>query len=1225
MKRVLTLLLLLATAALSDSLEEGYVALYGGDLEKSGQVFATAKGEAGKIARAERALVMVRPDLALSELRGEGSAQQVTRLRALLMAERHNEAILLLRRLEAQEHRLFPHPFDFQFYLARGRIESLLGHAELARKNFDHALSLAHSVDHELQALDRLVSHFLDIDEPEMASITMEKAGRLIGRVRSVWAVAEHLEIVSQLLWSQGQNAAATASNRASRELYLAHGNRVQAARVLARNSEFYLLAGDKKSAFEFAQRALDELLEVGDQVSLDDGLRDLSMQSQPMGQEAQAKLKLVFRRVLEQLPEGAEKNRVRLALADHLWMIGEDASAVTAVLQEILNEGDVTDRDNLCRAHEKLADQHWREGRHEQAMEEFQKALDLAGPHPKKDRSWPATPGVVRLRMGRVEMSRHRYLEALHQTALAIEAQPTVDWALWRSRARRQRLEAAMEVYDLEVAVHETRAILDDLSLVNGIALRADGITTLIADMLLNQALRQDLLDPAQPAMGDYSPMAQRILEEVLRDPQVLSGMLDSFDQWATATRLRKESYSEPLPAIYKGLLLEAVGRLTEAKASVEKGTELALERGNLEAEIHGRLLLARVEGRLGHPESSLDQIAKAAELSRGMTAETAGLYHLIAGSALREGGRFQEALAVFRRGNEIAPERAWAGHYGLALTHERMGRHALALTELENALKALAGGRVVSRGLILGAQGRVLNHRGLSSEAVPLLREAYELLMSSGSVSGLPGVTMDLGNALLAQGDKEQALQVTRQVLDRLLDWQSLSQDASQPLFERVVALALDLGDHVMALRYLQLSRSRDLVNSVNLRDVQSSDPQTQKLLTDVEQLRFRLGRLQEHSSQAVDGSQRDSLGQVLAVTREQFFAKLGQLRQKEPDFESLVQITGSQLSAVQSHLPPDSALIEYFPAQGTLYIFVVTAQEFSLHEVSLSRIDLEKLVSDYLALVVHDHGREEEIRKLSQRLYGLLISTAGPRLESVRDLRIVPAGGLWRMPFSALQNPQGETLSQRFELSYLGSSDLLNIMNSGDRRKRLAAPLLVAGAENLSGVQREIRSLSKILPNSRVILGTESNADSIRKLAPQHDLIHIASHSGISRELNKSFIQLGQDSLTLEQVYGLHLQPGTLVVLSSCRSAVGEEQPGKEVASLASAFGIAGASAVIASRWEVDDQVTAEFFAHFYRALLGGESRAGALRKAQEEISTVKPHPYYWAGFRLLGDPR
>jgi CHAT domain-containing protein len=69
-------------------------------------------------------------------------------------------------------------------------------------------------------------------------------------------------------------------------------------------------------------------------------------------------------------------------------------------------------------------------------------------------------------------------------------------------------------------------------------------------------------------------------------------------------------------------------------------------------------------------------------------------------------------------------------------------------------------------------------------------------------------------------------------------------------------------------------------------------------------------------------------------------------------------------------------------------------------------------------------------------------------------------------------------------------------------------------------------------------------------------------------------------------------------------------------------------AGARAVVASLWQVDDESTSELMKRFYRAMLkDGRRPADALRTAQLEISRTPrwSAPFYWAGFVLQGEFR
>jgi hypothetical protein len=96
--------------------------------------------------------------------------------------------------------------------------------------------------------------------------------------------------------------------------------------------------------------------------------------------------------------------------------------------------------------------------------------------------------------------------------------------------------------------------------------------------------------------------------------------------------------------------------------------------------------------------------------------------------------------------------------------------------------------------------------------------------------------------------------------------------------------------------------------------------------------------------------------------------------------------------------------------------------------------------------------------------------------------------------------------------------------------------------------------------------------------------------------------------------------------LVVLSSCESAGGRARVGEGVAGLTTAFLVAGAPSVVATLWPVDDRVTVHLMDRFYAGLAAGKGASDALQAAQEELraQAETAHPFYWAGFVLVGEP-
>jgi CHAT domain-containing protein len=69
------------------------------------------------------------------------------------------------------------------------------------------------------------------------------------------------------------------------------------------------------------------------------------------------------------------------------------------------------------------------------------------------------------------------------------------------------------------------------------------------------------------------------------------------------------------------------------------------------------------------------------------------------------------------------------------------------------------------------------------------------------------------------------------------------------------------------------------------------------------------------------------------------------------------------------------------------------------------------------------------------------------------------------------------------------------------------------------------------------------------------------------------------------------------------------------------------VAGVPSVLVSEWKVDSGSTTQLMLAFHRELRSGgvKSKAASLRNAALELMKRPDyrHPYYWAGFHLLGN--
>lgn len=96
--------------------------------------------------------------------------------------------------------------------------------------------------------------------------------------------------------------------------------------------------------------------------------------------------------------------------------------------------------------------------------------------------------------------------------------------------------------------------------------------------------------------------------------------------------------------------------------------------------------------------------------------------------------------------------------------------------------------------------------------------------------------------------------------------------------------------------------------------------------------------------------------------------------------------------------------------------------------------------------------------------------------------------------------------------------------------------------------------------------------------------------------------------------------------LVVLSACETARGRVSAGEGLTGMTWALFVAGVPTTVASQWKVSSAGTSEIMLDFHRNLLrtGNFDKAASLRQAELNFlrNGAFQHPFYWAGFVLVG---
>jgi CHAT domain-containing protein/tetratricopeptide (TPR) repeat protein len=433
----------------------------------------------------------------------------------------------------------------------------------------------------------------------------------------------------------------------------------------------------------------------------------------------------------------------------------------------------------------------------------------------------------------------------------------------------------------------------------------------------------------------------------------------------------------------------------------------------------------------------------------------------------------------------------------------------------------------------------------------------------------------------------------------------------------------------------------------------------------------------RLAGKHSDAEEGAARKELDGLT----EELEQVQGRIREDSPQYAALTQPTPLNLSEIQSKvLDEDTVLLEYALGVERSYLWAVSKSSVNVY-VLPARAEVERTARRVYKLLTarnqkpaketpaarlarireSDAVYQTAARKASEMLLGPARSAIGDR-----RLLIVGEGVLNYLPFGALPEPGTDVpLILGHEIVTAPSASVVALLRQ-EMGGRAAAPktLAVFADPVFSADDARVRIVSKAAarsgPDFVRLRFSRTEADEIARLAPaegtfkavdfdasregamksdlrEYRIVHFATHSLLDDEhpeLSGVVLSLADREgrpqngfLRLYDIYNLRLG-ADLVVLSACRTALGQEIKGEGLIGLTRGFLYAGAPRVMATLWEIDDRTTEEAMKKFYEGVLvRGERPAQALRSAQVALWRTRgwEAPYYWAAFTLEGEWR
>jgi CHAT domain-containing protein/Tfp pilus assembly protein PilF len=625
--------------------------------------------------------------------------------------------------------------------------------------------------------------------------------------------------------------------------------------------------------------------------------------------------------------------------------------------------------------------------------------------------------------------------------------------------------------------------------------------------------------------------------------------------------------------------------------------------------------------------------------------------------GTQLLALGKMDEAVAQLRQSLEISkaisyPSMEASSHNGLGMAFVRMNRLTEAVAELKEAarLQKETSDTPAQAGTLTDL-AYVALQAGKAEEALAQAKEAAAMLDSVERPETLWEAQLISGQALRRLHRDEEA---ARQFEASIATIESLRarvagpptalplyfSDKLQPYQERV-EIALAAGKTEEALRFAEQSKSRalgDLLRSgrVSLDKSLTAEERDSERRLESRLVELNLKVAKEHEA-AQAKAEREKTRRDLDALQSRLYAA-----HPETAFERGVRPPMTPAELAQLVAGTGAVVLEYFVTPRNSYVFVLKAgASVRVAALGIGEAALKSKTAEFHRQIAeHDLGYAAG----SQELYRLLVAPAQKELAGQAAVIVVPDGPLWDVPFHALAPAPKRFLIEETAVSYVPSLAVLaeTVRMARTRSATPATRELLAlgnpGAAGLPEAEHQVREIEKLYGGqSKILTGESATEGALKQEAGQYRVLHLASHA-ILDDVNPmySYAQLvksGSDDGILEarELMQLNLKAEVLV-LSACETARGRAAPGEGINGMLWAAFVAGAPTTVASLWRVESASTSELMIGFHRHWLaarggkGGVAKAASLRAAARELIAggKYAHPFYWAGFVVVGSP-
>jgi CHAT domain-containing protein len=373
----------------------------------------------------------------------------------------------------------------------------------------------------------------------------------------------------------------------------------------------------------------------------------------------------------------------------------------------------------------------------------------------------------------------------------------------------------------------------------------------------------------------------------------------------------------------------------------------------------------------------------------------------------------------------------------------------------------------------------------------------------------------------------------------------------------------------------------------------------------------------------------------------------------------------------------LGKDTVAVYAVVTPSKIHLLLVTADIRKAADFAIRQEDLNHRIEQFRSVL---QNPRVDPRPMAREFYQMLVAPIARDLERAGARTI-----LWSLddklryvPMAALFDGESYLVERYRSVVYTpaGRSSLADPRRTTWTALGVGVSHATAGFSPLPAVTHELESIIRSgqgdgVLDGKILLDDRFTKDAfLSGLRHETPVVHIASHFQLNPgNDNDSFLLMGDGSqMTLGEVRtaGDLFRDVDLLTLSACSTALASTHAdGTEIEGFGVLAERQGAKAVVAGLWSVADASTSEFMRTFYEAMVRSrDDKAEALRQSQltllygpeaaakltqasggsprargahlvQSAGPAQPytpppgapwaHPYFWAPFILIGNPR